>query len=261
MELLKQWRRFCNPLFVGERNIPARRPLIFVGNHTTYGLFDTVFLLEWMRDQKGIALRSMGDHVHFQIPLWKDVMTRFGVVDGNREEADRLMAAGECILVFPGGAREVARRKGEKYPVLWKERTGFARLAVKHGCSIVPFSCIGMDDAWDVVADADDILKGPAGPLFQALQIRPDAMMPLVRGLGGTPLPRPERVYFKFGKPVKTSHVKGRHEEADVVMDIREQARVAVETGIAQLLKRREKDPNRNVFRNVAHRLLDKVLG
>jgi hypothetical protein len=35
------------------------------------------------------------------------------------------------VLVYPGGGREVAKRKGEKYQLLWKERVGFARLAIE----------------------------------------------------------------------------------------------------------------------------------
>jgi hypothetical protein len=37
------------------------------------------------------------------------------------------------VLVFPGGGREVTKRKGEAHKVIWKERTGFARMAIEHG--------------------------------------------------------------------------------------------------------------------------------
>ena len=37
------------------------------------------------------------------------------------------MERGEAILVFPGGGREVMKRKDEDYVLIWKERLGFVR--------------------------------------------------------------------------------------------------------------------------------------
>src|SRR5205085_1291353 len=106
-------------------NIPAERPLMFVGNHTLYGILDSALLFDMLYRERGILLRGLGEHLHFKIPLWGPLLARFGVVDGTRANCDALLAAGECTLVFPGGAREVARRKNEKYPLHWKERMGF----------------------------------------------------------------------------------------------------------------------------------------
>eukprot|EP00959_Pyramimonas_sp_CCMP1952_P265617 5553482-Pyramimonas_sp.AAC.1 len=33
----------------------------------------------------------------------------------------KLLQAGQAVLLYPGGAREVAKRKNEKYKLLWKE--------------------------------------------------------------------------------------------------------------------------------------------
>ncbi|MBI5497639.1 MAG: acyltransferase family protein [Deltaproteobacteria bacterium] len=257
---LRLFREFADPLFLGAENIPAHRPLVFVGNHTTYGLFDTMFLFEWLYHAHGIFLRSMGDHVHFKVPLWRDVLSGFGVVEGDRETASTLLSTRESILVFPGGAREVARRKNEKYPVIWKDRTGFARLAIRHGCDIIPFAAIGIDDAWDVVYDAEDAFHSRLGPVLKVLGVRPEATMPVVKGLGGTPLPRPERVYFRILPPVSTRAVQGRQDDDAVVMEVRERARTAVQRGITELLRFRELDPDRNVFLHAGRRVVEKLL-
>ena len=37
------------------------------------------------------------------------------------------------MLVFPGGGREVTKRKGRGLLAHLKERTGFARMAIEHG--------------------------------------------------------------------------------------------------------------------------------
>ena len=72
-------------------------------------------------------VRGLGDHNHFAVPVWRDLLTRLGVVRGTRENCGRLFAAGEAVLVFPGGGREVFKHKGEKYVLVWKERVGFAQ--------------------------------------------------------------------------------------------------------------------------------------
>jgi 1-acyl-sn-glycerol-3-phosphate acyltransferase len=58
-----------------------------------------------------------------------------------------LMEAGESILLFPGGAQEVFRdERHERYSLRWGRRQGFARMAIEHGYTIVPFASIGFED-------------------------------------------------------------------------------------------------------------------
>ncbi len=242
LRLLAPWRAFTDPMFVGLEHIPDDRPLLLVGNHTLFGLLDAPLLFAEVYRRKGILLRALGDHAHFKIPVWRDLLTRFGTVDGTRENCARLMAAGEALLVFPGGAREVAKRRGEKYQLMWKERLGFARLALRHGATIVPFAAVGAEDAYDVVLDADDVMASPIGPLLRKLRVRSDVIMPLVRGVAG-PLPRRERFYFAFRPPVPTAGLGGDSDAAATAL--RDLVRAEVEAGIADLLAIQAADPGR----------------
>jgi 1-acyl-sn-glycerol-3-phosphate acyltransferase len=240
--LLEPWRRLTSPRFVGLERIPRReRPLLFVGNHTILGVLDAPLFIAEVRRRAGLALRALGDHVHFRIPLWRELLSRMGVVDGTRESCRRLMRAGEALLVFPGGAREVAKRRGEKYRLIWKQRLGFARMALEQGCTIVPFAAVGAEDALDIVLDADDLMASPLGPILRKLRVRPDVVMPIVKGVGPTPLPRPERLYFHIGEPIAVARGGG-DEEARA---LRDRVKRAVEAGIDALLALRANDPKR----------------
>lgn len=73
----------------------------------------------------------------------------------------KLLEAGEAVLLYPGGAREVAKRKGEENKLLWKEDTDFVRLAMRFGCTIVPFAALGVDDAFGIAFDSKDIMNSP----------------------------------------------------------------------------------------------------
>lgn len=238
-------RHLAQPYFDGWDRIPDDRPLLFVGNHTLYGVLDVPFMYMALFRKKGIVLRPLGDHIHFAIPIWRDLLARYGVVDGTRENCSALMDANECLLVFPGGAREVAKRRGEKYQLIWKQRLGFVRLAVRHGCTIVPFSAVGVEDAYDIVIDADDVMQSPLGAVLRKLEVRLDVLMPLARGVGPTPVPRPERFYFRFGAAIPTREHAGAQDDDEICHRLRDRVSAAIEAGIEELIAYRAADPLR----------------
>lgn len=242
---LRPWQLATRPHLSGLENIPAERPLLFVGNHSIWGLFDTCVLMLELHQRLGINLRALGDHSHFAIPGWGTFLTDIGVVDGNRETARELLQQGESVLVFPGGGREVAKRRGEKYQLMWKERLGFARMAVQNNARVVPFSAVGGEEMLDIVVDGDDVMRSALAPLIAALPFRHDIIIPLAKGLGPTPLPRPERLYFHFSPPILPESLTGTEDERATAL--RDRARDAVEAGMSRLFALRENDPMRSL--------------
>jgi 1-acyl-sn-glycerol-3-phosphate acyltransferase len=234
------------PTFVGIENIPDERPLLFVGNHTLFGLLDVPLMFFELWKQRGIFLRGLGDHIHFKVPVWGEFLRRVGVVDGTRENCAALMRDGEAVLVFPGGAREVLKRKGERYQLIWKNRLGFAKMALRHRCTIVPFGAVGADDAYDIVIDGDDVIRSPLGKLGKRLGIlHEDLVVPLARGAAGTPLPKPQRFYFRFEPPIPTAEWAGRDDEA-TAREVRDRTRSAVEHALDELLALRARTRQRS---------------
>ena len=45
--------------------------------------------------------------------------TSFGSVPVGPTNLYRLLQANEMVLLFPGGAREALKRRGEKYQLIW----------------------------------------------------------------------------------------------------------------------------------------------
>ena len=246
-------RAYHRPRFFGLDNIEPTRPSLLVGNHTIYGLLDVPHLLTAIYRKRGVLVRSLGDRVHFQIPGWGALLTRFGAVEGTREICAQLMERREHVLVFPGGGREVAKRKGEAYKLIWKERTGFARMAIEHGYPITPFASVGPEECFDILVDANDVLDSPLGRLLDNTGITRkflrggDAIMPVARGLGFTVFPRPERFYFSVGKPIATRRYKGEHDNPQVLIALRNEVQQAVERQIEKLLAIRARDAHRGM--------------
>jgi 1-acyl-sn-glycerol-3-phosphate acyltransferase len=250
--LLSPWRWLTTPRFYGLENLPADRPLLLAGNHTVMGVLDVPVMLLGLQEHRGVRVRPLGDHIHFAIPGWRDLLRLFGTVEGTPEACRALMRAGESILVFPGGGREVFKRKGEKYRLQWGNRLGFVRLAIEHGYPIVPLAAVGAEECYDILVDAGDLLRFV--PPLRWLP-RTDEIPPLVRGLGPSVIPRPERFYFHFGQPIETAHLRGLEANERVCVAVRDQVRGAIETGIGFLLSQRERDPERGLFARLRGRL------
>lgn len=244
-----RWARFWfYPEFLGLWGRDLSKPALFVGNHTLFGLTDAPLMIEHLHTQYGVMLRGLGDRGHFQVPVWGDFLIKHGMVLGSPEVCSALMKAGQHVLVFPGGAREVMRRKGEAYNLIWKQRAGFARLAIEHGYDIIPFGSVGPDESYKILLDANDILRpGWRHDLaertgFLKLTRNGDFVPPIAAGLAGTPIPKPQRYYFGFGERIPTAHLQGLEGDKDVVWAVREQVAAAVEAQIENLKKYREED-------------------
>jgi len=249
LRLMKPLRKLISPKVYGINNVPRRRALL-VGNHTLLGVLDLPLLCAELAE-RGRIVRMLGDHAHFKVPGWREALSSFGVVEGTRANTAALMRRGELILVFPGGGREVAKRKGERYQLVWKNRMGFARLAIQYGYPIVPFASVGSEEALDIVIDADNPLLAPMRLIVEKVLGSPD-VPPIVRGVGLTPIPRPERQYYWFGERIDTTEVRGRQTDEPTVRRVRDATKAAVEEGIAFLLKERENDPNRSVIKRLS---------
>lgn len=236
---------YFQPVFLNTQRLDLSKPALFVGNHTLYGILDIPFIIEHIRRQHDVHLRSLGDRVHFHIPVWKSLLSKAGMVLATPENCHELMRSGQSILVFPGGAREVMRRKDEQHQLIWKKRTGFARLAIAHGYDIIPFASVGADDCFDIHADADDVLHNKYAKKMinrfglDRLLRGGDILPPFTTGLSYLPIPKPQRFYFSFGERISTVGVA---QDQHGYWQVREQVAQSIEQQIAELITYRQHD-------------------
>jgi 1-acyl-sn-glycerol-3-phosphate acyltransferase len=125
---------------------------------------------------------------------------------------------------------------------------GFAPLAIEHGYPIVPCAAAGADDMLDVIVDVDTPVYGRLARLSKKVTGFPAP--PLVRGVGLTPIPRPERLYFWFGEPIDTTRFAGQDIDA-AARAVRDEVRRSVRTGIQFLHDEREHDPDRALVKRL----------
>jgi 1-acyl-sn-glycerol-3-phosphate acyltransferase len=249
VSLIGPLSRVIQPKLYGVERLPADGSLL-VGNHTIYGLMDVPFMMAEVWKRRRLAIRGLGEHAHYAVPLWRDLLAAGGMVRGTRENVRALMRERQTILVFPGGAREVNKRRGQQYQLLWRERIGFARLAIEQGYPIVPVAAVGAEEMLDVIIDQTTPIYGQAARLYAKLMGFPTP--PIVRGLGPTPIPRPERLYFWFGEPIDTTRYGGCYEDTAAAQALRDEVKQAILGGIQFLRDERDTDPNRSLVARLA---------
>jgi 1-acyl-sn-glycerol-3-phosphate acyltransferase len=236
--------RICRPKLYGDGNLPTDGSLL-VGNHTIYGFLDLPFMMAEIWKRRRLAIRGLGEHAHYAVPIWRELLGTGGMVRGTRDNVRALMRDRQTILVFPGGAREVNKRRGQQYQLLWRERIGFARLAIEHGYPVVPFAAVGVDDMLDVIVDQNTPIYAQLAGLYEKLMGFPTP--PVVRGIGPTPIPRLDRLYFWFAEPIDSTSFGGDFDDTAAARALRDEVKQAILAGIQFLRDERDQDPNRSL--------------
>ncbi|MEU1980273.1 lysophospholipid acyltransferase family protein [Nocardia sp. NPDC019395] len=246
--ILAPMRTWSDPRFFGLSNIPDSGPVLLVANHNLLGIIDAPLLLPEILRKRGRLIRGLAENVLIQVPGVRHVLHYYGSVRGTRENCRTLLEQGEAVIVFPGGGREAIRRKGEKYALRWEGRTGFARMAIECGAPILPVAMIGIDDAYDIVADKDDVLLRPLRRVVEALGIHTELTPPLVRGVGPTLIPRPERFYFSVGTPIDPQPWRDARDLDEAAEQLSLMVQKAVREELTFLLGERSRDRGRTLF-------------
>jgi 1-acyl-sn-glycerol-3-phosphate acyltransferase len=237
------------PYVDGAEHLPADGRFLLVGNHTQFG--SEVFLIpDTVRRAIGTRVRPLADRGFARMRgLPADLLAAFGGVIGEPETARELMRHDQTILVFPGGGREIPKFKGEEYTLRWQGRAGFARLSVENGYPIVPAGLVGGDDVYRSWTTRDSAYAKVSEALARRLSRingRPDMALPLLRGIGPTLIPRPQRMYLRFGAPIDTSRPLGIGTQ-DWVDAVKEQTQRALERILVDLRQVRATDPYRGL--------------
>lgn len=59
-------RRYLHPEFLGLCELGLKKPALFVGNHTIFGLTDAPLMIEHLYTRYGVMLRGLGDRGHLR---------------------------------------------------------------------------------------------------------------------------------------------------------------------------------------------------
>lgn len=130
----------------GEALIPRDRPVIYVGKHPrTLWYAETLVLglvTFWDSDRPPFRVLEQPRTTVHRAPVLGWMRRHVAAIPADADSALAALAAGESLLIFPGGTRELY---GAPDVLKWHGRTGFVRLAALAQVPIVPFAIVGAD--------------------------------------------------------------------------------------------------------------------
>jgi 1-acyl-sn-glycerol-3-phosphate acyltransferase len=179
--LARALRLWYRPRVHGLDGVPRDRPVVYVGKHPRSWLYLETILLGHVAFWDGgrlpfRPLEKRGTSLH-RLPGVAWLRRNVGAIPATEAAALAALRAGESVLVFPGGSRELY---GAPDRIAWGGRRGFARIARAARVPVVPFAIGGADHQ-------------------HPLRVR----LGRGRSLWLPPLPLPVRLDIVFGAPLE----------------------------------------------------------
>ena len=222
----------------GWEHLPDR-PVLIVGNHNAGSAFLEALAAGAKAARRGhTKLTGLAHDRVIDAPLLGKVLARIGAVRAGHQSAGRAFAAGRQVVVFPGGNLEAFRRWSLRDRVILGGRTGFVRLALRHGVDIVPWVFDGGHSSFIVLRDgrrvakalrADRWLRSDTWPLYLGL--------PWGVAFGPWPhLPLPVKARCRFLPPIEVSaHKPEAASDPTVVQTLYDAVASSLQAGLDRL--------------------------
>jgi 1-acyl-sn-glycerol-3-phosphate acyltransferase len=127
----------------GAERVPPGRVLV-VANHAGQLPFDGMMLAMalLLEADPPRVVRAMGEYFIQRLPFLSVALARGGSMVGTPANCAHMLQNGECVMVFPEGARGMNKTFDQRY-VLQGFGLGFMRLALETGTPIVPVGIVG----------------------------------------------------------------------------------------------------------------------
>lgn len=177
---------------VGVENIPTEGGAVITCTHSLAS-YDLFIMGCASKRLLGRQAYIVGDDLMFSIPGSEPVLLEMGYVPRvSRERVVERLEQGDLIGIAPGGMKESLRSHRMRYDFDWSDRLGFVWVAMQAGVPIVPIVCPSSNDIFTVYDN----------PLTPWVYRRLKLPLPLFRGIGPTPLPRPVELLSVVGAPI-----------------------------------------------------------
>jgi len=163
----------------------------------------------------------------------------------------------ELYTSYVEGWALYCEKLGEQYVLKWADRKGFTRMAMEYGYDIIPVAAVGAEEAFTIIRDANDILNSPFGKFLKFIGVAEsyfkngELMPPVVRGIGGTIIPRPAKLYFSFGKRISTAKYKAKFEDPETQEMIKKKVEESLYKQFGELFEIRDNDTDRSKWRRL----------
>jgi 1-acyl-sn-glycerol-3-phosphate acyltransferase len=184
----------------GLENVPASGAALVVANHSGVLPLDAIMLQIGIFDEhpQHRNLRLLSADLVYEVPVLAGMARSSGHIRADREEAERQLAAGELVGVFPEGFKGTGKPFRERYQLQRFGRGGFAALARQAGVPIIPCAIVGAEEIYPMVGNWQRVARLLGLPYFPVTPL-----FPWLGPIGAIPLP--SNWIIEFCPPVCTT--------------------------------------------------------
>jgi 1-acyl-sn-glycerol-3-phosphate acyltransferase len=210
----------------GIENVPRGRVLL-IANHAGQFAYDGAMLAMSMllAASPPRLARGMGEYFLWKMPWMGLTASRIGTMVGTPENCVAMLDDGECVMVFPEGARGASKPFHKRYQ-LQRFGLGFMRLALQTRTPIVPIGIVGSEEQQPGLANFTGVAEKLGLPSLPITVTAP-WLGPL-----GILAAAPVKYHIHFGQPLE---FEGDPNDEDAVV---ESHVVRVKEAMADLLQR-----------------------
>jgi len=217
----------------GVENIPRDGGALVVANHSGTLPVDALMTVLVVHDHADRHLRALGADLVFALPFVSELARKGGVTMACTEDAERLLAGGELVGVWPEGYKGIGKPYAERYRLQRFGRGGFVSAAIRTRVPIVPCSIVGAEEIYPLIGNLPTLARLLGLPY---VPITP--FFPLLGPLGLIPLP--SKWVIEFGEPLRTDDQPAASaDDPMLVFNLTDQVRERIQLTLDRLLVHR----------------------
>lgn len=226
------YRRWFRVEVRGIENIPDDGAALIVANHSGTLPIDCLMTQVAVHDThpRGRHLRLLGADLLFRLPVFGETARAGGTTLAAPSDAQRLLAAGELVAVWPEGFKGLGKPFADRYRLQRFGRGGFVGTALRTRAPIVPCAIVGAEEIYPKIGDLTalahllDVPYFPVTPTFPHLGL-----------LGLVPLP--SRWIIDFSPPVEVADLGAEAaEDPLLVFELTDRVRETIQSRLHVLL-------------------------
>lgn len=218
----------------GADNIPAEGGALVVSNHSGTLPVDGLMTMVSVHDATGRFLRPLGADLVFRLPVVSTLARKSGATLACNEDAERMLAGGELVGVWPEGFKGIGKPYADRYKLQRFGRGGFVSAAMRTGVPIIPLSVVGAEEIYPLVGNVPSLAR-----LLGVPYVPVTPFFPWLGPLGLVPLP--SKWLLEFGEPIRTDEFEsGAADDPMLVFNVTDQVRETIQQTLYTLLVQRE---------------------
>jgi 1-acyl-sn-glycerol-3-phosphate acyltransferase len=185
----------------GIEHVPDVGGGLVVANHAGTLPADALITRLDILDQTGRHARELAADLVFRTPFIGEFARKTGATLASGDDADRLLASGELVAVWPEGFKGIGKPWKDRYKLQRFGRGGFVATALRAQVPIVPTAIVGSEEIYPMLYDLRLVARLLGFPYFPVV---PQMFaLPVLGPLALLPLP--SKWIIEYGEPIDTT--------------------------------------------------------